>query len=203
MRRPGPASNLLVLRGGAAPLQIVTGRGVVVPEGAAAIAEASSSGSDLSIIASVGGQSRGRKLLNALFDSEFSTTLSLGPVEESAAGAWVSAAPNAPNIVLLDTEPSDVLAEGARRSPAEASKLASLSFSIADAILVHSPGTAPSEAALKVPLPSSVRCRMMLMLLPNAVDLSHGLTNKPPGLPSLCTILTAHHFAWWHASDLV
>ena len=149
----GPAaSRLLVLRGGgtATPMQLINAQGEFVAASASSIAAGAPSGTDLSIVASVGGRSRGRKLMNALFDTEFPAAVTIGPAREETAGAWVAAASNAPNVVLLDTEPTDGLeSEGPRRTAADSSKLAGLSFSLADAILVHSPVAEPTEAVLK------------------------------------------------------
>merc|ERR1719393_175294 len=83
-------SSLMSLRGGS--LQLIDATGAF-NKGAAAEAAAGAS-ADLALITSVGAQARGRRLLNDLFGTDFSTDASDG-------GAWLAASSAAPAKVLL------------------------------------------------------------------------------------------------------
>ena len=140
------ASTLSSLRGGAAPTQLITSAGELQ---AAPIAEVVDGGAQMAVVASVGGKGAGRALLNALFDTEFDAS-ALG----EAPGAWVSGSPSSPGVLLLDTEgaPAPPPPEGKAKpkgAPADACKLASFSFALADAVLVHAPCVAPSADELR------------------------------------------------------
>ena len=70
-----------------------------------------------------------------------------------APGAWVSGSPSSPGVLLLDTEarappPPEGKAKP-KGAPADACKLASFSFALADAVLVHAPCVAPSADELR------------------------------------------------------
>ncbi|KAL1521711.1 hypothetical protein AB1Y20_021366 [Prymnesium parvum] len=151
-RHHSSPQRLLELRGGAsaAPVQLVNAQGELLSSSAAAVAQDAPAGTDLTVIASVGGHSRGRKLLNALFDTSFPTALSLSSARDASAGAWFAKAAGAPNVVVLDTEPTDgVESDGPRRTGADSAKLAGLCFSLADAVLIHSPVASASADVLK------------------------------------------------------
>lgn len=127
--------SLMSLRGGS--LQLIDATGAF-NKGAAAEAAAGAS-ADLALITSVGAQARGRRLLNDLFGTDFSTDASDG-------GAWLAASSSAPSVVALATEGSS--AEAEMRDGADAGKLTSFSLALADAVLVHTPST-PSGAQIK------------------------------------------------------
>ena len=137
-------SALLRLRGGAAPARVINGEGEFVAAAAAAATEGVKGA--ISVIASVGGSSRGRRLLNALFATEFDTKLRLGEPEENV-GAWIAASQNTPSCLVLDcVEGAD---SGQRRAAADGCKLASFSLELADALIVHSPCARPSAGLVK------------------------------------------------------
>jgi len=129
-----PLTRLIGLRGGGSPVQLIDATGSL-NKGAAAEAAAGAS-SDLTLIASVGAQARGRRLLNDLFGTEFSTGA-------SDSGAWLAVDGS---LAMLATQGS-VTAEEVRDG-ADADKLASFSLALAGAVLVHTPST-PSGAQLQ------------------------------------------------------
>ena len=129
-----PLTRLIGLRGGGSPVQLIDATGSL-NKGAAAEAAAGAS-SDLTLIASVGAQARGRRLLNDLFGTEFSTGA-------SDSGAWLAVEGS---LAMLATQGS-VTAEEVRDG-ADADKLASFSLALAGAVLVHTPST-PSGAQLQ------------------------------------------------------
>ena len=122
-----PLTRLIGLRGGGSPVQLIDATGSL-NKGAAAEAAAGAS-SDLTLIASVGAQARGRRLLNDLFGTEFSTGA-------SDSGAWLAVDGS---LAMLATQGS-VTAEEVRDG-ADADKLASFSLALAGAVLVHTPST--------------------------------------------------------------
>ena len=129
-----PLTRLIGLRGGGSPVQLIDATGSL-NKGAAAEAAAGAS-SDLTLIASVGAQARGRRLLNDLFGTEFSTGA-------SDSGAWLAVDGS---LAMLATQGSVTAAEV--RDGADADKLASFSLALAGAVLVHTPST-PSDAQLQ------------------------------------------------------
>ena len=129
-----PLTRLIGLRGGGSPVQLIDATGSL-NKGAAAEAAAGAS-SDLTLIASVGAQARGRRLLNDLFGTDFSTGA-------SDSGAWLAVDGS---LAMLATQGSVTAAEV--RDGADADKLASFSLALAGAVLVHTPST-PSDAQLQ------------------------------------------------------
>ena len=129
-----PLTRLIGLRGGGSPVQLIDATGSL-NKGAAAEAAAGAS-SDLTLIASVGAQARGRRLLNDLFGTEFSTGA-------SDSGAWLAVEGS---LAVLATQGSATAAEV--RDGADANKLASFSLTLAGAVLVHTPST-PTDAQLQ------------------------------------------------------
>jgi len=135
------------LRGGSAsPQQVVNGAGELLSSSAAAVASAAG-GSSLSLVASVGGSARARKLLNAVFGTSFSTSLRLGKQDADATGAWLTSSPSMPGCLVMDAVPAD--SEGAKRSGADSCKLECFSLALADALIMHAPCVAPSAALVK------------------------------------------------------
>ena len=145
-----PLTRLIGLRGGGSPVQLIDATGSL-NKGAAAEAVAGAS-SDLALIASVGAQARGRRLLNDLFGTEFSTGA-------SDSGAWLAASSSEPSVLLLATQGSATQAEV--RDGADADKLASFSLALAGAVLIHTPST-PSDAQLQASYESLFSQRMSL-----------------------------------------
>jgi len=135
----------LSLRGGAAePVQLISGSGELLTSAAASAAPA---GSAVSVVASIGGQHRGRRLLNAVFGTSFGTELQLGAQDAANAGAWVATAPSAPGMLVLESRP--VVSSEQQRSAADACKLTSFSLAVADALIMHSPCVAPTAALVR------------------------------------------------------
>lgn len=132
----------LSLRGGALaaePLQLISQQGEFNTAVAEQAATVPTSGAPLLVVASVGGKLRGRRLLNALFDTSFRTQLQPGD-SSSSTGAWVAASPSVPGLVLVDTEQTGIDDECA---------LAAFCCAVADAVLVHTPCVSPSPAVLR------------------------------------------------------
>lgn len=131
------------LRGGSTgPMQLVSGSGELISSSAKAVSDAA--GSSLSLIASVGGKSRGSKLLNALFGTKFDTSFQLdGPSIENG-GAWLESSPSMSGCMVLESRP--LPSDGQQRSAADACKLACFSLVLADVLIVHAPCVTPSSA---------------------------------------------------------
>ena len=129
-----------------APAQLISGRGEFAAPTAAAVAGSLPAGSSVSVVASLGGSARGRRLLNAVFGTSFATELTLGAPDDDSAGAWLAASPST-GALVVETVPTD--AAGESRSAADACKLASFSLALADAVIVHAPCVAPSPALVK------------------------------------------------------
>ena len=96
------ASSVRALRGGSSsPLQLVNGAGELLASSATAVS-GGAGGSSLSLVASVGGSARGRKLLNAVFGTSFPTALLLGAQDAESAGAWLASSPSMPGCLVLE-----------------------------------------------------------------------------------------------------
>ena len=136
----------LVALVGAEPVQLISGSGDFAAPVASSVASSLPGGSGVSVVASLGGNARGRRLLNAVFGTSFATELQLDGADEGSAGAWLAASPST-GALVLDTQALDAIGEA--RSSADACKLASFSLALADAVIVHSPCVAPSAALVK------------------------------------------------------
>jgi hypothetical protein len=134
------------LRGGATePVQLISGSGELLSARASEVA--ASVPALTSVVASVGGQHRGRRLLNAVFGTSFDTELQLGAPSADVAGAWLAAAPSMPGTLVLDTCP--LAQSGQQRGAADGGKLACFSLAVADVLIMHSPCVAPTAALVK------------------------------------------------------
>lgn len=129
-----------------APVQIVSGSGELLSSAGSKVANTLPGGSSVSVVASVGGGHRGRRLLNAVFGTSYPTDLSLGAPDEKAAGAWLAASPST-GALVVETRP--LSSSGETRSSADSDKLASFSLALADAVIVHPPAVGPSAALVK------------------------------------------------------
>lgn len=138
----GACSNLAVartstrLRGGAlgAPLSVVSPDGALSASAAERLLASDASG----MVGSVGHSPHGRKLLNALFGTSFSTALSASSTSEF--GAWIAAAQSQPDLLILDTEVGGSM---------EGSALAAFAMTMSGTLVVHAPCRAPSATALQ------------------------------------------------------
>jgi hypothetical protein len=131
---------------GEAPVQLISGAGELLTSSATSVAATLPGASSVSVVASVGGSYRGRKLLNAVFGTSFDDSFALGAQPEATSGAWIAASPST-GALVLDTRPIEP--SGESRSPADSCKLASFSLAVADAVIVHSPCVAPSAGLVK------------------------------------------------------
>ena len=144
----GVGSTPLTLRGGAGDVvQLVTGAGELVASSASSVTSSLPGGSGVAVVASVGGSTRGRRLLNAVFGTSFGTEISLDAPSDADGGAYLAASPST-GALVVEVQPVDP-PSGEQRSPADADKLASFSLALADAVIIHSPCVAPSAALLK------------------------------------------------------
>jgi len=121
------------LRGGMAdlaaavkPVAIISGAGVFSPSAAASVATGISG--QRSVVATVGGSLRARRLLNALFDTSFDTERGVGPT----GGAFVA---TAPELLIVHTE-SATTAAAEHGSVADECALGSFALTLASAVLV-------------------------------------------------------------------
>ena len=142
------ATSVLSLRGGAAsdPVQLINGAGELLASSASSVAGTLPGGSSVSVVASIGGSHRARKLLNAVFGTSYPTDVVLGSQGGSSAGAWLAASPSTGTLVV-ETRPC--APSGEKRAAADSCKLASFSLALADAVIVHAPAVAPSAALLR------------------------------------------------------
>ena len=80
----------LVALVGAEPVQLISGSGDFAAPVASSVASSLPGGSGVSVVASLGGNARGRRLLNAVFGTSFATELQLDGADEGSAGAWLA-----------------------------------------------------------------------------------------------------------------
>ena len=128
------------------PVQIISGSGELLSSASSSVASTLPGGSSVSVVASIGGGHRGRRLLNAVFGTSYPTELSLGAQDEKSAGAWLAASPST-GALVVETRP--LATSGEKRPAADAEKLASFSLAVADAVIVHSPAVAPTASLVK------------------------------------------------------
>ena len=188
-------SSLHSLRGGSAePLQLISASGELLSSSATAIAGAVPGSSSLSVVASVGGNQRGRRLLNALFGTEYPTALALGAPDADSAGAWLAASSSVPGCVVLEQRP--LAASGQQRSAVDSCKLTCFSLVLADAVLVHSPCVAPSLALLRESYERIFSHHLAAM--PSGADAPTTLlhVSDPAGGVSEATVREACRAAW-------
>eukprot|EP00967_Tisochrysis_lutea_P112252 scaffold177097_cov27-Tisochrysis_lutea.AAC.1 len=131
------------LRGGAldSPMALITPSGDFSPEAATALASLSGT---RSVVATVGGRLRARRLLNALFSTSFET--------KEGAGAFVAAPAKAPKLLIVHTEAGTATAlpeEAEEALPVtDVCALGSFALSLADAVLVIPPCAEPTKQML-------------------------------------------------------
>lgn len=133
------------LRGGAAdltkPMPIISSAGEFLPSSAAAVEQVSG---PRSVVATVGGRLRARRLLNAVFSTSFDTALA--PADDAGA-AYVAVPAKAPQLLIVHTEAgASAAAEGS--AVADECALGSFALSLADAVLMLPPCAQPTKAIL-------------------------------------------------------
>mmetsp|Transcript_144539 Transcript_144539/g.277311 ORF Transcript_144539/g.277311 Transcript_144539/m.277311 type:complete len:600 (-) Transcript_144539:239-2038(-) len=138
----------LHLRGGSAkPLQLITSSGQLAAPDASSLVDTLPASAPFSVVASVDGHYRGRRLLNALFDTDFDGSVQLGAQDAMQAGAWLASSQNSTGCLVLETRPLRSL--GPDRSVVDSCKLSCFALALSNAIIIHSPCASPSSALVK------------------------------------------------------
>jgi len=141
----GPSNAVSRIRGGLSrPVQVISDSGRLDVSGASAVAN-SIGDQPPRVVASVGGQHHGRRVLNALYGTNFDSSVQLGAKRSS--GAWLATSPNAPGCLVLQTE--GAWSNSAQRSPVDSCKLNCFALEVADAVVIHSPCVSPSRTLVK------------------------------------------------------
>ena len=115
-----------------APVPLISPRGDFQP---AAASELASVGGARSVVATVGGRLRARRLLNSIFATEFDTARAPAAGEDRG-GAYVAASPQAPELLLVHTEAASAGEACEDGAVADESAFGCFALGLADAVLV-------------------------------------------------------------------
>lgn len=127
-----------------APVPLISPRGDFQP---AAASELASVGGARSVVATVGGRLRARRLLNSIFATEFDTARAPAAGEDRG-GAYVAASPQAPELLLVHTEAASAGEACEDGAVADESAFGCFALGLADAVLVLPPCAEPTRPVL-------------------------------------------------------
>jgi hypothetical protein len=137
------------LRGGAVdltkPVPLISSAGEFLPSSAAALAEVSGT---RSVVATVGGKLRARRLLNAVFSTSFDTANALTGGDDAGA-AFVAIPAKASQLLIVHTEAKPGGATEVGAPVADECALGSFALYLADAVLMLPPCAEPTKTILQ------------------------------------------------------